>query len=134
EKERLETLVGLHNLQGRVFLLGFVDDASRYLKAFDIFLLPSMTEGLALVLLEAGLAGLPVVASRIGGIPEVIEDKNTGLLVPTRDSDAIALANQNLMTDRSLAKRFGEALRERVLAKFPLSRVLKDTISLYTKN
>jgi len=134
EKERLETLVGLHNLQGRVFLLGFVDDASRYLKAFDIFLLPSMTEGLALVLLEAGLAGLPVVASRIGGIPEVIEDKNTGLLVPTRDSDAIALANQNLMTDRPLAKRFGEALRERVLAKFPLSRVLKDTISLYTKN
>jgi len=44
------------------------------------------------------------------------------------------LANQNLMTDRPLAKRFGEALRERVLAKFPLSRVLKDTISLYTKN
>ena len=133
EKERLEALVGLHGLQGRVFLLGFVDDASRYLKAFDIFLLPSITEGLALVLLEAGLAGLPVVASRVGGIPEVIEDNETGLLVPARHSEKLAEAIQKLVTNTALAERFGETLRERVSTKFSLARVLKDTISLYTK-
>ena len=134
EKERLEALVGLHNLQGRVFLLGFVDNASRYLRAFDIFLLPSITEGLALVLLEAGLARLPVVASRVGGIPEVIKNEKTGLLVTARDSSGIAQAIQKLVAGHSLAKRFAETLRERVLAEFSLSRVLKDTISLYTRN
>ncbi|HAS85113.1 MAG TPA: hypothetical protein DCS23_03550, partial [Candidatus Yonathbacteria bacterium] len=106
EKERLEALVGLHNLHGRVFLLGFVDDASRYLRAFDIFLLPSITEGLALVLLEAGLAGLPVVASSVGGIPEVIEEEKTGLLVPARDSEVITQAIQKLIAYYPLAKRF----------------------------
>ncbi|HBB44192.1 MAG: putative membrane protein [Parcubacteria group bacterium GW2011_GWA1_44_13] len=134
EKERLEALVGLHNLQGRVFLLGFVDDASRYLRAFDLFLLPSLTEALGLVLLEAGLAGLPVVASQAGGIPEVIENEKTGLLVTARDSSGIAQAIQKLVAGHSLAKRFAETLRERVLAEFSLSRVLKDTISLYTRN
>lgn len=134
EKERLEALVGLSGLQGRVFLLGFVDDASRFLKAFDVFVLPSITEGLALVLFEAGLAKLPVVASRVGGIPEVIEDGKTGFLVTSRDPEAIAKAIQTLTADRALAERFGETLCERVLTEFSLARVLKDTISLYTKN
>lgn len=134
EKERLDALVGLSGLQGRVFLLGFVEDAGRFLQAFDLFLLPSLTEALGLVLLEAGLAKLPVVASRVGGIPEVIEDGKTGLLVPSRDPEAIAKAIQTLIADRALTKRFGETLRERVLTDFSLSRVLKNTISLYTKN
>jgi glycosyltransferase involved in cell wall biosynthesis len=132
EKERLEALVGLHGLQGRVFLLGFVDDASRYLKAFDIFLLPSITEGLALVLLEAGLAGLPVVASRVGGIPEVIENGRTGILVPARDGEAIADAVRTLVADHPLAERFSKTLRERVVTNFSINRVLSETTSLYT--
>lgn len=133
EKEHLEALVGLHGLQERVFLLGFVEDASRFLPAFELFVLPSITEGLALVLLEAGLAKLPVVATSVGGIPEVIENGKTGLLVPSRDPEAIAKTIQTLTTDNALAKRFGETLRERVLTEFPLSRVIKDTVFLYTK-
>ncbi len=134
EKDRLETIVEHCGLQGRVFLLGFVDEASRFLKAFDLFLLPSITEGLALVLLEAGLAKLPVVSSRVGGIPEVIEGETTGLLVPARNVDEVAGAINKLIADHTLAKRFGEALRERVVTNFSLNRVLAETMSLYTKS
>ncbi|MFZ2303538.1 MAG: glycosyltransferase family 4 protein [Minisyncoccia bacterium] len=133
ENDRLEALIGLHNLQGRVFLLGFVDDASRYLKAFDIFLLPSITEGLALVLLEAGFAGLPVVASRVGGIPEIIENEKTGLLAPARDTDVLSQAIQKLTIDNALAKRFGETLCESVINNFSLTRVISETMCIYAK-
>ncbi|MDO8604802.1 MAG: glycosyltransferase family 4 protein [bacterium] len=131
EMEKLVTLIKLRGLQDRVFLLGFVEDASRYLKAFDIFVLPSITEGLALVILEAGLAGLPVIATNVGGIPEIIEDGRTGLLVPAHDPDAIAETVQKLIENPALAKRLGEALRERVATHFSLNRVLKETLSFY---
>lgn len=134
EKERLEALVELYGLQGHVFLLGFVEEAARFLPAFDIFVLPSIKEGLPYVILEAGLASLPTIATNIAGIPEVIEDGKTGLLVQLRDRDAIEQAIQKLMSDHALAERFGETLRERVVTEFSLSRVLKNTIFLYTKN
>lgn len=134
EKELLNALVGQRGLQGRVFLLGFVDNASHYLPAFDAFILPSIKEGLPYVILEAGLAGLPVVASRVGGIPEVIEDGSTGILVPARNPEAIAESLEKLVTDQPLAKRLGEALRERVRVEFSLKRMLVDTIALYTNN
>lgn len=131
EKELLEALVGQRGLQGRVFLLGFVDDAPRFLKAFDLFLLPSITEGLALVLLEAGLAKLPVVASSVGGIPEVIEDNKTGLLVTPRDPDAITSAIKKLFVSPELRKNLGVALNDKVTSDFSLTRVLSETIFLY---
>lgn len=134
EKERLNALVGQRGLQGRVFLLGFVDNASHYLSAFDAFILPSIKEGLPYVILEAGLAGLPVVASRVGGIPEVIEDGKTGLLVPARNPEAIAESVEKLVSTPPLAKRLGEALRERVQREFSLKRELDETIALYTNN
>lgn len=131
EKERLDALVKLHGLEERVFLLGFVKDAANFLRAFDVFVLPSITEGLALVLLEAGLAELPVVASRVGGIPEVIEDKKTGLLVPSRDPEALALAIKNLFDNPLLCTKLGTALHEKVLKDFSLGRVISETIALY---
>ncbi|MBI5798365.1 MAG: glycosyltransferase family 4 protein [Candidatus Yonathbacteria bacterium] len=133
EKERLEALVEIHNLQGRVFLLGFVDDASRYLKAFDLFLLSSITEGLALVLLEAGLANLPVVASKVGGIPEVIENERTGLLVPTRNPEALAPAIKKLSTSTELRTQLGTALHMKVSRDFSLERIISETTALYIK-
>lgn len=134
EKERLEALVGLHGLQGRVIFVGFVDNAVSYLRAFDVFLLPSITEGLALVLIEAGFAGLPVIASRVGGIPEVIEDAVSGLLVDARDPHAIALATQSLMEQAEKRLSFAEELHRRVSQNFSLTRVLTEIQKLYTKN
>src|SRR3990167_9180821 len=69
-----------------------MSEAYKYLKAFDIFLLPSRTEALSYVLLEAGRAGLPVVATAVGGIPEIVEHKKTGLLVPAENPRALAYA------------------------------------------
>ena len=131
ENERLDDLIKRHKLQERVFLFGFVENAANYLKAFDIFVLPSIKEGLPYVLLEAGLAGLPVIASRIGGIPEIIEDGKTGLLVPQRDKDAISSAIKKLFESPEFRTKLGGALREKVIRDFSLSRVVSETISLY---
>lgn len=134
EKERLESLVELHKLQGHVFLLGFVDDAARFLPAFDVFLLPSVTEGLALVLLETGFAKLPAIASRVGGIPEVIENEKTGLLVPPRNPDAIASAIMKLFKSQPIRSALGAALHEKTLRDFSFTRVMTETTDLYMKN
>jgi glycosyltransferase involved in cell wall biosynthesis len=131
EKGRLNALVEAHGLHGRVLLLGFVKDASHYLKAFACFLLPSVKEGLPYVLLEAGLAGLPVIASRVGGIPEVVEDKKTGFLVPPRDPEAIAYATKDLFDSPALRAKLGAALREKVIRDFSFDRVISETIGVY---
>lgn len=134
EQEHLGALVESLGLQKRVFLLGFLADAPRFLPAFDVFVLPSLTEALGLVILEAGLAGLPVVASREGGIPEIIDEGRTGILVPAKNPEAIANAISKLQADQALAKRLGETLREHVLKNFSFNQVLVDTVALYTEN
>ena len=134
EKERLQTLVNLHHLEKQVFLLGFVDDAALYLKALDVFLLPSITEGLALVVLEAGLANIPVIATNVGGIPEIITNGKTGLLVPPRDPEAIVKAIKVMRKSAIRTRSFGENLREHTLNNFSLTRTVKDTVTLYMKD
>ncbi len=134
EKEYLQTLIESHNLQERVFLLGFVDDAARYLPAFDLFLLPSITEGLALVLLEAGYAKLPVVASEVGGIPEVIENSKTGILVSARNPDVIVSAITQLYGSESTRNGLGVLLYKKISRDFSLERVIMQTQNLYNES
>lgn len=131
EKEQLDTLIEHYRIQERIFLLGFIENAADYLKAFDIFLLPSTKEGLPYVLLEAGLASLPVVASRVGGIPEVIEDGKTGILVPPREPVAISEAIKIFFESLVLRKKLGSALHEKVSSEFSLERMLTETTHLY---
>lgn len=132
EKEPLNALVEHHGLLGRVFLLGFVQDASVFLKGFDAFVLPSIKEGLPMVILEAGLARLPVIATTVGGIPEVIEHEKTGILVPARDPKALVAAVLKLIATPSVSTKLAETLYERVHTKFSLDRALTETIKLYT--
>lgn len=131
EKEHLDNIIRRHNLQERVFLLGFVDNASRFLHAFDIFILPSNTESLGLVILEAGLARLPVIASNVGGIPEIIESGKTGLLISPRDTNIIIQSVQKLQSDIPFANSLGIALREHVLKNFSLKKTLAETTKIY---
>lgn len=114
----------------RVFLLGFVPDACQYLSAADIFLMPSRKEGLPMALLEAGHAALPVVATRVGGIPEVIQHEKNGLLI---DANDVTLANaiRTLLKDPERARPFGTALQETVRERFSEGTMLKETIALY---
>ncbi len=134
EGPALQKLINQHQLENRVFLLGFVDNAAVFLPTFDMFLLPSITEGLALVLLEAGLASLPVIATNVGGIPEIIEHDKTGILVHARDPNEMASAVQKLIASPSSRTTFGEALHEKCLAEFSHDRTLAETIGVYIKN
>jgi glycosyltransferase involved in cell wall biosynthesis len=131
EKERLNALLEHHGLQGRVFLLGFVEDASRFLPAFDCFVLPSITEALGFVLLEAGLAGVPVIATNVGGIPEIIEHEKTGLLVPARDPQILSESIVKIIDSPALRTTLGDALRQKVLSEFSLEQTLIETRALY---
>ena len=77
------------------------------------------------------MAGLPVVATEVGGVPELVEDGVTGFLVPPRDPDALAEALQKLIADPELRRRMGEAGREKALKEFTLDRMLHETEKVY---
>lgn len=131
QRPLLEKTIIEFGLSEKVFLLGHIDNAARYLKAFDIFILSSYSEGLGYVLLEAGLAGLPCIATRVGGIPEIITNKKTGLLVPPKDSETLSNALATLSTDSSLGNAYGTNLHTFVKENFSLDECIKKTISLY---
>lgn len=131
ERPALEQQIKRLGLTSRVHLLGFIPDAASLLKAFDIFVLPSRTEALGYVLLEAGFAEVPVVASTVGGIPEIIEDGLTGVLVPAYDAQALAEALQTLTVSPGTRGHYTERLKEKVEIHFELQGMIKKTTAVY---
>jgi len=131
KRKNIEQQINSEHLTSRVFLTGHIDTASQYLSAFDIFVLPSRTEALAYVVLEAGLAGLPVVASSVGGVPEIVENGVTGLLVPAENAKALAEALQKLIDAPELREQYGKALKEKVVREFSLERMVSETVAVY---
>lgn len=127
----LETYIARNKLEKNITLVGHLSQAARYLKAFDVFILPSLSEGLGYVLLEAGLASLPVIASNVGGIPEIITSGENGLLVPSRDSAALFQALEKIHADTSLAADFGAKLTTKVATDFSLGKMVEKTIPFY---
>ncbi|MBM7855889.1 glycosyltransferase involved in cell wall biosynthesis [Desulfohalotomaculum tongense] len=118
-------------LKNRVFFVGYRNDIERVLPGIDIFVLPSVTEGLPLTILEAMAAGRPVVASRVGGIPEVIENRQTGLLVEPKNPAELAKAIAGLLEDRQWAEEMGAAGRKLVKEKFTVEKMVGRTMNLY---
>lgn len=131
ERMRLEALIRDLSLEDRVRLRGHVEDARAYLPALDVFVLPSRSEGLGYVLLEAGLARLPVVASNVGGIPEVIRNNETGLLFPSGDIHALAERLSACLRDESLRVRLGNTLHHHVRESFSKDAMVARTLALY---
>ncbi|MEY2640669.1 MAG: hypothetical protein RL150_62 [Candidatus Parcubacteria bacterium] len=131
QKERLEKQIAEKNLTDRFILLGYVDAAATYLKAFDCYVHPSRSEALCLAILEAGLAELPVVATRVGGIPEMIPDDTYGKLVPPDNSPALAYELNRMLTDTVTAKRAATALNERIQQSFTYETLIAKTAALY---
>lgn len=132
-RSEVERLVRKRNLQEHVRFLGLRKDIPELLAQADILLLPSDWEGVPLVVLEAMAAGRPVVATRVGGVPELIEEGKTGLLVPPRDSGALARAILRLAKDPELRRRMGEAARKRALERFDIHRTAQAYAELYLK-
>ena len=111
--------------------VGVREDIPDILTAADVFVLPSLSEGFPFVLLEALAMGCPVVASRVNGVPELIEDHKTGLLVPPRDPQALARAIRDMLDDRRAALRMGAAGRALVRERFTVNRMVANTTAIF---
>ncbi|MHC4711643.1 MAG: glycosyltransferase [Planctomycetota bacterium] len=131
ERQAIERAVDAEGLSNRFRLLGWRPDAADLYSAADIFVLPSLWEGMSNSLLEAAAAGLAIVATDVEGSGEVIRDDRSGLLVPPADSSSLAAAIRRLIEDRPLAQRLGEEARRHVLAKHSLANFIEAHEQLY---
>ncbi len=135
-KELIETMIKDYGLEKKIFLLGAPEnfgeklEAAAYLKFFDIFVLPSLKEGFPYAILEAMAAGLPIVASYVGGIPEMIANGENGFLVPTRNPDMLAEKIIELLQNPVLTQKFSRASLEKI-KEFSLEKMVKETEQIY---
>jgi glycosyltransferase involved in cell wall biosynthesis len=114
-----------------VTFTGVRADVPKILAALDLFVLPSLWEGMPNAVLEAMAAGLPVVATAVGGTPEVVMDGVTGLLVPPQDPSALAQAIERLLRDPDLRRTMGRAGRRRVEQHFDVRETVRQVEDLY---
>lgn len=130
-RPQVERYVREQGLVERVRLLGQRSDVPQILAASDIFVLSSRWEGLPYTIIEAMMAGLPVVATRVGGIPELVEDGVTGFLVPPKDPEALAVALQKLIDNPKMRQQMGGAGQKKAMQEFTLDRMLRETVRVY---
>lgn len=133
ERRSLEKMIEKYNLENRVFLVGFLENAKEYLRAFDIFTLTSIKEGLPYTILEAGLAGLPVMASKIGGIPDIVDSGLNGILVEKTNLGQITKTLELMIKNPDQRRSFGLKLQEKVEKEFSLKQMLDKTLEVYTE-
>ena len=131
-RDSLADLIARRRLQDRVRLLGERRDIAEVLAAMDVFVLPSIAEGMSNTVLEAMATGLPVVATRVGGNPEIVDDGVTGRLVPPLDPLALGLAIDGYLDDPHLRALHGKASRQRVVDHFDLARMAGAYLDLYS--
>ena len=129
----LERTISKHRLRDIVFLVGAIPEAAKLIPAFDLYCVTSKKEGLPYAILEAMAAGLPIVATAVGGVPELINDQRTGELVPAGDVAALSHAVEDLLQDPTRAQQLGQAARERVRRKFSLAAMVEQTIACYQR-
>jgi glycosyltransferase involved in cell wall biosynthesis len=129
----LERQIKERRLEKHVFLAGFRPDILSVHKAFDLFVMSSVTEGLGTSLLDAMACSKAIVATTAGGMPEVVADGRTGLLVAPRDHEAMADAIVRLLRDDALRARMGAAGAARVRERFSVERMVQDTLAVYER-
>lgn len=133
ERHRLEQLIAAHGLTDSVFLPGYVDQPQRILDGADLMVLPSHTEGLPNAALEALAMNVPVLATAVGGTPEVIEDGVSGRLVPPRDPQALARGIEEFLAHREDWARMAQQGRAAVAGRFDFQARTRTIEALYTE-
>jgi glycosyltransferase involved in cell wall biosynthesis len=132
-RARLEGQAARLGIERRVSFLGFRSDTPEVLNAIDVLAMPSLFEGLPLVLVEAFAAGCPVVANAVDGIPEVVDDGVNGFLVPRGNVDLLAARIVDLLKDDALSERVGRAARQKALSAFTADRMAGNTVAVYDR-
>jgi glycosyltransferase involved in cell wall biosynthesis len=130
DRERLEQLAHDLGIARATFFVGYQEDVAGYYRLFDAFVLPSVNEGTPVSAIEALASGTPVVATRVGGVPDVVRDGVDGFLVEPGDTEAAAERLAELARDPALRKRLGDAGRE-VRARYSVTRLVDDVDRLY---
>ncbi len=131
ERKNLEALITKLNLTNLIFLPGRLPNASQLLKAFDIYISSSLKEGLSYTIIEAMLAGLPIVATRVGGTPELIKNNITGKLVKPGNPTQLARTIAALTGDQEKRKKLGASAQNFAANNFTLSQMLNRTRNIY---
>lgn len=132
-RSTLESQAQEFQVSDQIHFLGFRTDSESLIKHCEIFCLPSHSEGLSSAILAAMAAGLPVIATETGGIPELVEDGVTGILVPPRNPTRLGQALARLFEAETLRREMGQAGRRRVESEFTLSKKLDRTEDLYRR-
>ena len=130
ERANIEKMIRERSLQHKVLLLGQLSDAKKYLPAFDIFVLPSVKEGFPWALIEAMATKLPVIATRVGAVEEIIEDGKNGFIVEPKNSNQIADRIKLILSDDRFKQELGIQAHQTVLFKFPLEKMIKQVEDL----
>jgi glycosyltransferase involved in cell wall biosynthesis len=131
EQKRLADWVSQNRLEKNVYLTGRINEAAKLLPAFDIYVCSSLKEGLSYTLIEAMQAGVPVVATRVGGNPELVEENKTGLLVEPANAEKLANAIIKLLGDSKLQQEFSRNATKKAQEEFSLEKMVNNTKQVY---
>ena len=130
-KEEIEREVQIRGLAEAFRFPGFRDDLPELLPCLDLLIHPAAMEGLGVILLQASAAGIPIVASAVGGIPEAVAHLENGLLIPPGNPSALAESMNQILADPALAHRMGEEGKRRVADLFSVSRMVEGNLEVY---
>jgi glycosyltransferase involved in cell wall biosynthesis len=131
EREFLEKLTVQSGLEGKILFTGYMDDAKNYIPFFNIYIIASLTEGLPITLLEAMQAKIPIIATKVGGIPEVLSNGQAGILIDSCSPDAIVQAVIKLYNDKELSKQLTNKAHRRVNEDFSSKRMAAKYLDVY---
>ena len=129
----MEELARQLAVESKVIFLGYRSDAYEIMHLFDIFVLPSKREGLPLAILEAMYAGVPVVASNVGAVREIVRTGETGVLLQTDDPEAIASEIVCLLRDQKRLHLFGNNASEMVITEFSITKAVRQYTAIYNQ-
>ena len=133
ENENLERQIATLGIKEVVIMPGFVPDIAPYFALSDVFVVPSIREPFGLIVLQAMAAGCPVIGANAGGIPEIIYDGVTGILVPPKDASALADAIDKLLDDANQRQRLADAAKQDLRKRFSIEMMVEKTQQLYEK-
>jgi len=131
ERKQLTELIKKHKLEDNIILAGRISEAAELLSAFDVYVCSSVKEGLSYTIIETMLNGLPIIATRVGGNPELIEDGQTGLLINSQDSNDLAEKIKQLIDNTDLQQKLSAQARIKAQEEFSFEKMLEETKKVY---